>query len=468
MRKARKGVRVLRRLSGRDWGWGKDLLRVTCVALVRSVLLYGSAAWAPWVSNTLWSKIERVQLEAARVVGGTLSSAPREAVLAEAGLCEVRKVAEGLWMAELEKCLRASDESARREWGMSVVRTRLVRKGWRVRAQELMNELVPDGVERDEIVLGEAPWRCWTGVRWDVEGVKNENVDDCRKDALERMKKWGDTDVCVYTDGSAEEGVRMGGAAAVVTKGDPESPEVVEERLRAAGVVTSSYQAELYALLEALLWLRENGTLWKRAMLVSDSQSGLVSLKSVRSGRRDELLWRIVGVGREVCSGEKELIFVWVPGHCGLVGNEMADVAAKRASRSEQVGCVSMYKSVQCLWKRRERLVEWKHQRCREVYGDGVKVELERDWCRKDAVSMARLRSGHSLELRGYRCRIGLASEGDCRRCGEEVESVEHVFECVAGLRKRWELELNGLSDLCCRPREALSYWEWWRRARLK
>ena len=42
------------------------------MALVRSVLLYGSAAWAPWVSSTLWQSVERVQLAAARVVGGTL------------------------------------------------------------------------------------------------------------------------------------------------------------------------------------------------------------------------------------------------------------------------------------------------------------------------------------------------------------------------------------------------------------
>lgn len=48
----RGGVRLLRCLTGCDWGWCKKLLRKTDVALVRSVLLYGSAAWAPWVSET--------------------------------------------------------------------------------------------------------------------------------------------------------------------------------------------------------------------------------------------------------------------------------------------------------------------------------------------------------------------------------------------------------------------------------
>ena len=77
-----------------------------------------------------------------------------------------------------------------------------------------------------------------------------------------------------------------------------------------------------------------------------------------------------------------------------------------------------------CLWKRRERLREWQHERCRPVYGEGVKFDVESDWSREDVVSMARLRSGHSLELHGHRCRIALESDGLCQRCGLEPESV--------------------------------------------
>ena len=99
-----------------------------------------------------------------------------------------------------------------------------------------------------------------------------------------------------------------------------------------------------------------------------------------------------------------------------------------------------------------------------------MRRDLEEAWEREDAVSLARLRSGHSLELGGYRRRIGLEGSGECRRCGENVvESVEHVMSCVSGALKRFELGLSdSLSVLCCRPREALAYWRWWRRVRLK
>ena len=112
----------------------------------------------------------------------------------------------------------------------------------------------------------------------------------------------------------------------------------------------------------------------------------------------------------------------------------------------------------------------WKHVRCQAVYGSGVerKLEREREWTREEAVSMARFRSGHSLELAAYRKRIGVSEDGKCRRCGEEEEELEHVWKCVAGALKRLELDLTSLSDLCCRPREAFTYWRWWRRVRLK
>ena len=468
VRKAKGGVRLLRRLAGRDWGWAKGLLRTTCVALVRAVMLYGSAAWAPWVTKSVWEKVERVQLEAARVVGGTLRSAPREAVLVEAGLCPVKTVAEGLWMAEMEKCLRAEEGDPRREWGLRRVRKRLVRRvDWRTCAGELMEKVIPPDVERTKCVEGRRPWEEWKGVWWDVEAVRGKDEESCRKEALERIERWGTVDVAVYTDGAAVEGVRNGGAAAVITKGDPRSPTMVEERVKVAGRVASSFQAEMCALEVALEWLWENVEEWRRAMIVSDSMSGLLMLRDGGARRVSEVVGRVMTIGRKLGEMGKELIFVWVPGHCGLVGNEWADGAAGRVSQGEQEGGKCSFESVRSLWKRRERVVVLNHERCRKVYERGVRWEVERGWERSDSVRLARLRSGHSTELAGYVKRIGLGGSGLCRRCGLEEESVEHVMECAAGELKRIELGLNGVSDLCCRAAKAIVYWKWWVGSRL-
>ena len=203
-------------------------------------------------------------------------------------------------------------------------------------------------------------------------------------------------------------------------------------------------------------------------MIVTDSQAGLRALQGVNGGWENPRVARVASAGRALGREGKKLVFVWVPGHCGLVGNEWADAAAGEAASGPQGGVECSFESIKGLWKRREKEREWRHERSRMVYEGGTKRDKEKDWTRKEAVSMARFRSGHSLELGGYRKRIGLEEDGRCRRCECEDESVEHVMECVAGVGKRLELNINDLSDLCCRPREALLYWEWWKRARRK
>ena len=107
----------------------------------------------------------------------------------------------------------------------------------------------------------------------------------------------------------------------MVTRGDPELPERVFVGRFAAGLVASSYQAEVLTLREALVWLSECESAWESAVIVSDSL-----------GAR----W-------------KRLVIVWVAGHCGLVGNEWADVAAREAVLLDQVGVHCMFECLECV-----------------------------------------------------------------------------------------------------------------------
>jgi len=138
IKKARRRVVMLRALAGRDWGWEKKMMRSTYVALVRSVLMYGAAAWTPWLSETEWGKLEAVQREAARCITGLLCSSPTEAVLIEARLEELREVAEGEWMVEWEKYMRKERGNHRRELVEKEVKQRLKKQGWRRKSSELV------------------------------------------------------------------------------------------------------------------------------------------------------------------------------------------------------------------------------------------------------------------------------------------------------------------------------------------
>ena len=471
VRSARVGTRLLSRLAGRDWGWSWDLLRATYMAVVRAGLVYGSAAWGPWLSRGNWEKLERAQLQCARIIGGTLRSAPREGVLEEAGLPPLRKVAESLWGVELEKCWRAREGDPRREWGDREGPRRLVRReDWRGQAKAMAEEWLPEGVSRKGKVLGPAPWGRWKGVMWMEEGERREDPELAKGEAEQRLRGLGETDLIIFTDGSVEEGVGRGGAGMVVTRGDPAQPEKVEARRGGAGTVASSFQAEVRALRMAMEWLEEHEGEWTSVGVATDSQAALRALKGAGSGWLEEDMGEVRRAGMRLGEKGKRVGFVWVPGHCGLVGNEWADEEAKQAVEEDQGGGSVSEATIRRCWKRREGERAWEHERCKKVYGKGIARGEEAGWTRAERVEMARLRTGHSLDLGGYRKRIGMEGSGLCRRCGEnEDETVEHVMQCVAGERERVALGLSDdLACLACRPREALAYWRWWRRVRLK
>lgn len=66
VKRAESGVKRLRNLAGRDWGWSRGLLRLTYLGTVRAGLLYSSPDWAPWVSDSVrgrWRESSKKQRE---------------------------------------------------------------------------------------------------------------------------------------------------------------------------------------------------------------------------------------------------------------------------------------------------------------------------------------------------------------------------------------------------------------------
>ena len=123
------------------WGWHTLDCRQVYIAIVRSMLEYAAATWAPWLSASSTSKFEKVQLEAARAITGLVRAAPDEAGLA---VSQLPPISMRFWTISLLKAdewahLPPADD--RRQTLFTACRQRLKRNDGRYTQFLCLNQL---------------------------------------------------------------------------------------------------------------------------------------------------------------------------------------------------------------------------------------------------------------------------------------------------------------------------------------
>jgi hypothetical protein len=153
-------------------------------------------------------------------------------------------------------------------------------------------------------------------------------------------------------------------------------------------------------------------------------------------------------------AGQNEVILAWVPGHCGIQGNEEADRLARRASGLPLQGPEPALGIPRCsareairAWTMKQHFCTWK-----DLTGHKHGKLFISGPCRKTADNLLKLGrhqlkmvgatlTGHAL-VRKHLPTMGLF-EGDptCRFCRQEVEIVQHIICCCEALgHKRYNV----------------------------
>ena len=237
---------------------------------------------------------------------------------------------------------------------------------------------------------------------------------------------------------------------------DPPRFETILER---GAAFTSSYEEEKAALGLAISWISDNCDPSSRPLIVTDSQSLYKALMGYDPSVSS------IKLQLEQCGATVGI--QWVPGHCGIEGNELADRAANEARTYPSPNRFTSYQGIVPAIKKsiQDPPCRPKYATIAEAYSKYSKTKEKQLLSEWDAVYMTRLRAGHHWDLHSYLHRITVNApattiDPTCQRCKEEVEDTPNLFQCPGTMALRQELfgsvevPLSALTD---HPQQSLA-----------
>ena len=469
----------LQALAGKKYGSHRKTLRTAYIGYIRALYDYGAAVYGTHCAPAVREKLEAEQNKCARLITGCIRLTRTGAFTAEADLVPLTVRAKQLAGYEYQRMVRLPEDDPTRALMLKSPAPRLkyrAHEAWTRACSEAAAGRRPPPKPPDEDVtlthkpclrrvgrwMAEGaelatipveplalhrcrpPWSPGGGAVWFVVSLpiatrKTDPPDKRREAALRAIAELPETDVTIWSDGSAGGGTRNGGAGALVEL--HRLNREVEVRAP-AGSVCSSLRAELTAIKEALAVITsldaEERQQTRRVRLLTDSLSGLQLLRRGPGAQTSALateVWRLI---HELEDGDHTLTFQWVPGHAGVTGNEAADrLAAEATTRDQTQAAVDLASARGAI---RRRAVELARARAQEAHPFPAATPGHDELTRWESVTVAQLRTGFSPLTRDTLLRLELAGDDRCPACAEP-DSVEHLLtDCSAYVRIRGRL----------------------------
>lgn len=223
----------------------------------------------------------------------------------------------------------------------------------------------------------------------------------------------------------------------------------------AMGKWPTVFQAEIFAILECVEICLKRNYRHANICIFSDSQAALNALKSMTY--TSKLVWECYKQLQQLSCRNKVNLY-WVPGHCGIEGNEKADQLAKLGSSQQFIGPEPFIGLSPANLKM--ELKNWEESKVQSIWNNTSTARQSKRFIKPNALNTQRLLNLSKKDLCTYtglitgHCPskhhlkiIGKLSDDRCRFCNLESESSEHLLcDCAALFNKRCRFLDKGLT----------------------
>lgn len=407
--RATRNLWALNSLVGKTWGLSPYNTFHLYKSVIRPAVTYGSLVW--WtVTNTkaAQSLCNKLQLSALRLVTGSTRSCPQFA---------------------LETILKINP--------LHIFVTQTAAQS-AARLESAGNNLIKRSPYHGQILTNIDNYSLYTNcsdvITPTYNFTKNFNISIPRREdylstnllSLQEAENW-------FTDGSkTEEGTGSGifGPQTQISIGLDHHATVFQTEVLA-----------IHICAEEILKKRTTGKIYN---IFSDSQAALMALQKERCTSKIvsecKLLLNQVGHNNFIN-------IIWIPGHSGHEGNEMADELARRGSSSPVQGPLP---SLPLAWSESSAAIEkWVTTLTEDYHNSKVGLTQSRSLINPSLHSKLSLANRTNLKLfLGYLTghhptnyflqKIGAVADATCRLCGEGPETTTHLLQrCWALARSR-------------------------------
>ena len=275
--------------------------------------------------------------------------------------------------------------------------------------------------------------RCGVGRRetaevqtWEeLREMRAEAIVDKKDEALRTAKEWSSHQGTIWTDGSRLENGAVGAALAF------KEEDRWVRRGTYLGKNKEVFDAEVFAILQALNLLSGRDEQGQRYTVFSDSQAAIARAQHDRTGPAQALAKGAIRVVDSITSRDNTVTLRWTLAPAGVEGNERADETAKRAAEDREerapltyLGEASLaYLTRKTTEARSVAAAEWirnhtsRRRRYRAPKGGRMRKALNRT--RKELASrFYQLLSGHSAVAE----HLTRANQAPYDRCWAELE----------------------------------------------